>query len=250
MTRVTLIIPCYNEAKRLDTGAFEAALDAIPSLRLLFVNDGSEDETGAVLEELSGRIGSGSCSVLSLARNSGKAEAVRQGVLTALGPNRVTDLLAVGYWDADLATPLEDAERFASVLQRNPEVQAVIGSRIRLMGRQVQRRALRHYSGRAFATLASLTLGFPVYDTQCGAKLFRATEETRRAFETPFTTAWAFDVELLARLASRYGRDMGSRGIVVEYPLESWTDVAGSAVKLADLPRMITDLARIRRRYR
>ena len=101
-----------------------------------------------------------------------------------------------------------------------------------------------------FATLASLALGFPVYDTQCGAKLFRVTPELRGVFGAPSRSRWAFDVEILARLASIYGKDLGNAGVVVEYPLSRWSDVAGSKVRLSDLPGMAADLLRIFRGYR
>lgn len=251
MNDVALIVPCFNEAARLDADAFEVGVRASGALRLLFVDDGSTDDTGRRLAALADRLGSERCSILTLESNFGKAEAVRRGIVSAFeSRDRGRDLLAVGFWDADLSTPLGAVRELASVLEEHPETMAVVGSRIRLMGRHIDRHTGRHYAGRVFASLASAALGFPVYDTQCGAKLFRATGRMRTVFDSRFKTRWAFDVELLARLANEYGMEMGLRGIVVEYPLMRWTDVPGSKVRLSHLPRMVLDLGRIHRARR
>ena len=52
MASVTIVIPCYNEAERLQVPRFQAFTCARHLLRLLFVNDGSTDGTGKVLEAL------------------------------------------------------------------------------------------------------------------------------------------------------------------------------------------------------
>lgn len=92
---LVLVVPCYNEASRLVPEAFVRFAAARPSARLLFVDDGSTDGTAGVL----GRVcdaAPGTASVLHLAHNRGKADAVRQGMLQALahGP------AYVAFWDA------------------------------------------------------------------------------------------------------------------------------------------------------
>ncbi|MDQ1419024.1 MAG: hypothetical protein QOJ52_986, partial [Acidimicrobiaceae bacterium] len=76
----------------------------------------------------------------------------------------------------------------------------MLGSRIARLGSTIERTARRHLLGRVFATAASVALGCQVYDTQCGAKVFRVTPALTVALQRPFRSAWAFDVELQSRL--------------------------------------------------
>lgn len=244
--RTVVVIPCYNEAARLRTDEFEAALRDNPNLTFLFVDDGSKDATFTVLTELAERAGE-RARVLRLPANAGKAEAVRQGVLAALE----LEPQLVGYWDADLATPLDAIAMFERVLE-DPEVALVIGSRVRLLGRNIERTAWRHYLGRAFATAAGLALALPIYDTQCGAKLFRVTPALRDAFSSPFSGRWTFDVELLGRLqeyAVRTGTPDLSR-TCVEFPLEQWIHRPGSKLRLWHAPRILLEMAHLFRELR
>ena len=83
----------------------------------------------------------------------------------------------VGYFDADLATPVAELERLLAVIGKDPQLEAVLASRVALLGHSIQRKPTRHYLGRLYATAASLALGVAVYDTQCGAKLFRVNDD-------------------------------------------------------------------------
>jgi dolichyl-phosphate beta-glucosyltransferase len=233
-----VVIPCFNEAARLDLHAFAKYLAASTDISLQFVDDGSTDPTGTMLDEFAARH-AGRVSVLHLACNSGKGEAVRQGVLNAMRCRPEF----VAYWDADLATPLDAIGQFRDLLRDRADLVLVMGSRVALLGRHINRKLVRHLLGRAFATAASLTLGLVVYDTQCGAKLFRATPEAIKLFEQPFRSRWVFDVEILARIlaAGKYG----VYEAIYEFPLDRWTDVQGSQLKPTDFIRAATDLARI-----
>lgn len=243
---VTVVVPCYNEARRLDVGAFAAFLDARPWVSFLFVDDGSRDETLAVLRRIE-QHSPARARVLALPRNRGKAEAVREGMLDAMASGSAY----VGFWDADLSTPLEVIADFQLLLDTNPELAIVMGARIRLLGRAIERPTFRHYAGRVFATAASLVLRLPVYDTQCGAKMFRVSPELGSVLAEPFRTTWVFDVELLARFVRMraHGSGPAAQGAIYEMPLMRWADVAGSKLRPRDYVTAVRDLWRIHRAY-
>ena len=124
-----------------------------------------------------------------------------------------------GIFDADLATPLRAVDDFLAVLRDRPAVEFVLGSRVMLLGRDIKRKATRHYLGRVFATAVSHALDLPVYDTQCGAKILRVNAATATLFDTPFRSAWIFDVELIARYLAAAGR--GRRASPPRSPLRA-----------------------------
>ena len=241
-----LVVPCYNEAERFQADNFSRFLHGNERVHFLFVNDGSKDATLARLQKFCGEH-PGRATVLDLQPNGGKGEAVRQGLLHAMGvaPNSYT-----GFWDADLATPLEALPEFLDVLEREPEIDLVFGARIRLLGRHVSRNPMRHYLGRGFATSVSLSLGLPIYDTQCGAKIFRPSALLHRVLAEPFESRWIFDVEILARfLAAWKPQGLSPGNKIYELPLQTWVDVAGSKLKPKDFVRSFSDLIKIRREY-
>lgn len=239
-----LVVPCFNEEHRLPVEAFRRfGIDGART-EVLFIDDGSTDRT---LQLLNGLVAEdpGRFSVLTLDRNRGKAEAVRRGLIHAFG--RQPDF--AGFWDADLATPLTEIPDFVEVLETHPEVELVFAARVRLLGRTISRNPARHYFGRVGATLISSSLGLAVYDTQCGAKLFRAGPAIGELFEDPFISRWIFDVEIIARLVKQRGRDAAARAIY-ELPIREWHDVKGSKVRSTDFFRALGDLLKIRRAYR
>jgi len=208
------------------------------SCLFLFVNDGSTDGTAHVIRKrLDNRV-----FLLDLPRNVGKAEAVRTGMLHATRTPPLNGAAWIGYWDADLATPLAEVNsflRFCQLLEEE-QVDSVWGSRVYRLGSSIRRSYLRHLAGRLVATAAGFLLGLPSYDSQCGAKLFRR-EIVEAAFSEPFISRWLFDVELVMRLKDFH---------VVEYPLQQWSDIPGSRLRIVTMGlRVIPDLVRIRMKY-
>lgn len=241
MARLILVVPCYNEADRLDPRSFLASPSPADPVHFLFVNDGSGDDTlqrlHAMHDAAPERV-----DVLDLQPNRGKGEAVRLGLLQALtsGPQYV------GYWDADLATPLDAVADFVAILGDRPAVHLVCGARVKLLGRTIERRAWRHYAGRVFATAVSLMLRLPIYDTQCGAKVLRATDTLGAVLAEPFVSRWLFDVELLARLLGAWrASGIAAEEAIHELPLTAWRDVGGSKLVGSAYVRAALSLARV-----
>ena len=206
------------------------------------MNDGSTDATVAILADLATQ-GGGRIAVLSLEENAGKARAVQLGVLAAFDRHPQF----IGFWDADLAAPLTAVSEFMEVFRVRPDVEIVMGARVKLLGREIRRGVIRHYCGRIFATAASFAVGVGVYDTQCGAKIFRATETVRQAFAAPFRTTWIFDVEILSRYIVATGTAQ-SKARICELPLHTWRAVPGSKLTVWHAVRAVWDLALILRR--
>ncbi len=242
--RTIVVVPCFNESKRLDADAFTSFCRQYGNVSFLFVDDGSRDRTGEKVLAIR-RNAPEQVSLLRLSRNFGKAEAVRKGMIHAVGFAPAY----FGFWDADLATPLNEIPRFLSVFESRPDIFMVTGTRIRMLGRNVERSNMRHYIGRLSATLISLALRIPCYDSQCGAKIFKRTPQTEALFNAPFFSRWLFDVEILARLIiqSSYDSKMHPADSVFELPLLNWGERTGSKIRVNDYFSSWRDLMKIRR---
>ena len=231
---LALVVPCFNEARRLNASAFLKAVEDYPWLSICFVDDGSTDSTAGILARLAAF--SPAFHAIYLDRNVGKAEAVRRGVNYMLENSRAE---LVGFWDADLATPFGELPAFVRHFSESRFVQAVIGARWPHLGSRISRSFFRGLTGTVMKALIRLVLRAPVYDTQCGAKVF-SRELASRIFDRPFLSRWLFDVELLRRM----GAPLLNRA-VREQALSVWTDVPGSSLSLLDSFRLSGDLLRI-----
>jgi glycosyltransferase involved in cell wall biosynthesis len=229
-----IVVPCYNEALRLEPASLSELAD-IAECDVLAIDDGSTDQTASLL--VAAAAADHRVHTLVLDRNRGKGEAVRRGLQWA----DAEQYAIAGFCDADFATPMAEMRRLLQLCTDGSDV--VLGSRVAILGHAIERSPIRHYTGRVFATMACIVLGFQVYDTQCGAKVFRVGPALRAAVKEKFASRWAFDVELIGRLAQEHG---GTNGFSEE-PLRAWRDVAASKLSLADSLRAIVDLWRIRR---
>jgi len=236
MSKNFVVVPCYNETPRLNWDNF-VSLVADTDLILVFVNDGSTDDTGAQLAGLCDRLGERG-QIVEIEKNIGKGEAVRKGMLHAL--DQGAEL--VGYIDADMSTPASEIGRLLAIAVSG-NYRAVMGARIKILGHSIERSAVRHILGRIFATFATTILRVPVYDTQCGAKIFRVDTSLREALTGKFHSRWAFDVELIGRLTrpSNVPSMLPWDGIV-EIPLKHWADGKNSKLGFLGMIRTVFDL--------
>jgi len=236
-----VIIPCYNEEKRLNIPAYEIFAKSYTQFHLYFVNDGSTDNTRLLLKDFCKK--NPTAKFLDLKVNTGKGNAIRESVLALL----INDYDFIAYLDADLSTPLEELLFFSEVFKAKPSTQCVTGARVDLLGRNVHRKLSRHYFGRIFATFASLALNLNIYDTQCGAKIFRK-KMASEIFQKPFISRWLFDIELLFRM-KKSKQIPNISGAIYEFPLTSWVDTPGSKLKLIDFIKAPYELLKIYMHY-
>ncbi|TXD51485.1 MULTISPECIES: glycosyltransferase [unclassified Polaribacter] len=237
-----IIIPCYNESNRLKIEDFTQFLEHHKQVFLCFVNDGSLDNTAAIIEQFNVSFNENS-TLLSLEKNQGKAEAVRQGVLFA---NKNYSLQKIAYLDADLATSIEECYQISKQIKE--ETVFAFGSRISKIDNTIDRKKYRFFIGRFIATLISMQLGLSVYDTQCGCKVFK-TEIVAAVFKEKFISKWLFDVEIFHRLMALFGKQEMHK-ICKEEPLKSWVDTDDSRLKMTYFFKLWFDLLSIRNRYK
>lgn len=237
--KVALAVPCFNERGRLDVGRFAEGAER-NNLQILFVDDGSTDGTAEFIAQKikdHPRLG-----LLRCERNLGKGAAVRAGVLQLA--KQCPDAEWIGFWDADLSTPIDEVRHMLQFFQcERGEVDAIWASRVMRAGSHIERRFKRHLFGRLFATAAGELLGVRAYDTQCGAKLFRDTPQLRHALAEPFRSRWAFDVELIGRLTADdppLGKDD-----FLEVPLGEWRDKRGSKLAGPAMLKAGTDVLKL-----
>jgi dolichyl-phosphate beta-glucosyltransferase len=227
---LTLVIPVYNEHKRLaqtlrDVAAFMAE-EAGMAVDAVFVDDGSPDESAAIIRALIADSGDARMRLISYPGNQGKGHAVKTGVSAAQG-----GLILMS--DTDLSTPLQDWRALKGALDAGADI--ACGSRA-VRGAHVGRPPPWHRRilSRVFNVLVRLAGVHDFRDTQCGFKLFRA-EAARAVFGRLRTRRFAFDVEMIA-----LARDFGYR--VVEVPV-NWDYSGHSTVKVfSSGARMLWDV--------
>ncbi len=237
-----IIIPCYNEGKRLDTKRFFNFLESQKNVLLCFVNDGSSDHTFEVLTLIKSKFPT-NVEAISTKKNVGKAEAVRAGILHC---NTNFKHEKIAYLDADLATTLEECYEISKLIKN--KIVFAFGSRIKKIDTNIQRKGYRFLIGRVIATFISRQLNLGVYDTQCGCKIFN-TQLSEKIFDKSFISKWLFDVELFHRIIKLYSVNEMCE-ISTEVPLKSWIDYDDSKVKMTYFFKLWLDLYTIKKAYR
>lgn len=232
MPRRSVVVPVYQESSRIG-GTVRRLADSplhAPDTEFLFVDDGSSDDTVAVLEralEVSGL----QARVLRLGRNQGKGAAVRAGVLAAQGST-------IAFVDADLSSPPAAIVQVLEAVEQGGAQVALASRAHPTSDITVRQPVARETAGKTFNRLIRLLGLTTLPDTQCGLKAFDR-ESAVALFEPLRTQRFAFDVEVLAR-----AQQQGRRVAVI--PTE-WAHVEESRVApLRDGLRMAWDALRVR----
>ena len=241
-----IAIPCFRESKRLPSflDALCKELACAPfTASIVIVDDGSgypEDEsTRSIVDEFRSKYPAIMAEPVFLKRNVGKGGAVYAGWKTSSN-HLIPKLLC--FVDADGAVPAAEVGRLIEELlgDQRHRWDALFGSRVKMLGANLERRITRHYIGRIFATFVSVLTGIAIYDSQCGLKVIRRSAYAsieKQLKETRFV----FDVELTLLL-------LKSGFKIREVPV-NWKEVPGSKVSIfRDSVRMFSGILRIRQR--
>lgn len=239
---IGVVIPCYNEEERLLSSEFKAFAHKNLGYHLCFVNDGSTDNTLAILEELK-EANPTNISVYNCEKNGGKAEAVRQGMLHLIKDQQFD---YVGFLDADLSTDFRDFDDLVKTIE-NSDFKIVSGSRISRMGADITKESARKIISKTINLIIQTILGMPFKDTQCGAKIMDR-EIAATVFRKKFITKWLFDVEIFMRMRKFYGKDEAKR-LICEQPLKRWIHADGSKLSMKDSIKIVGQLGQIALHY-
>ena len=240
---VGVVIPCYDEEKRLLSKEFTDFIVKNSGYHLCFVNDGSKDNTLEVLNNLrKGR--EDFITVYDCKKNEGKAEAVRLGMLYLA---KQDGLDYIGFLDADLSTDLSDFDDLVSTIE-NSDYKIVSGSRISRMGADITKSSGRSIISLSINHIIRRILKMDFNDTQCGAKIFHK-DVIDITFKDKFITQWIFDVEIFKRMTLHFGLDK-AKEILCEQPLKRWIHADGSKLSMKDSIKIVGQLALIALTYR
>lgn len=215
-TKLSVIVPCYNEEKRLKVGFlhyYSYLKNANFSWELIFVNDGSKDKTLSLLRKLSRN--KKNIKLISYKDNKGKGSAITKGIQEAQGD-------IVLFTDIDHSVEIKTIETFFDYF--NKGYQSVIGSR-RVPGAKLVKRQtyFREFLGRGFTLLVRIFIDFKIKDATCGFKAFE-NKTAKKIFKKLKVSGWAFDAEILF-LCKKY------KVKYTQAPV-AWKDVKGTKVSL------------------
>ncbi len=222
---LTILIPAYNEAQRIESTLEKVlayAREHFDAFEVLVVDDGSADGTSELVRQ---RFGD-AVRVIRRSARGGKGAAIRTGVESAGRP-------WILFSDADFSIPIEEYEKLWKEADKAP---IVIGSK-HAPGGHVEYPPLRRFLGSLGQRLIALCVVSGFHDTQCGFKLYR-TDTARELFRYQRIDGFGFDFEVLF-LARRMGFSVREVPIHCEHKI-------GGTVRLGTYLSVLGEILRLR----
>ncbi|KKW17150.1 MAG: Glycosyl transferase family protein [Parcubacteria group bacterium GW2011_GWA1_50_14] len=193
---LSVVIPAYNEAERIPLTLIDIdkhLSQAKYSYEIIVVDDGSTDDTAAVVERFTKMIPG--LRVTGYGENRGKGGAVKFGMLEAQGRYRLLT-------DADNSTSIDHFDKMIPHFENGFDV--VICSRADKESKLTPPQGLlRQMLGKGGNLIIQALVLPGIWDTQCGFKCF-TSDSAEKVFPLQKIAGWGFDVEILS-LAKRLG---------------------------------------------
>ncbi len=234
---ISFVVPVYNEEKRLIKTTTALRNAVIPEFlkleKIILVDDGSTDSTLELLYKFSEQIRidtKAKVEVVSYKKNRGKGYAIKTGM-------SYSDSDYTIFFDADMATPLIELEKFVPFMKDNRPV--IIGTRKNGESTVVKHQPrFREILGRAYTLLSQFILNTWVTDFTCGFKAF-SREARVDVFTRSLIDRWGYDSEILF-LSRRLGYNIVEEAVI-------WSDDSDTKVKLSKaILTSLSELFRIR----
>lgn len=235
-----IIVPCFNEGKRILINDYLEFVNQNPDFHLLFVDDGSTDNTYHIIDQLSKQ--SENIQACQLKNNSGKAEAIRYGINKVINEECYDKF---GYLDADLAIPFSEVLRLKTKLEEGYDF--AFSSKKITEDSNLEYKFKRYFIGRVLSLMVRASLKTKIYDTQCGCKLM-TRELARVAFAEKFINPWLFDIEIIWRMILKLGKSFMQEKMI-EVPVKRLIDRGSSRIKATDLLSLPFDFLKIHLHY-
>lgn len=230
-SKVVFIVPCFNEAERLDLPYFDK-LTKIQNTIWVFVDDGSIDGTTKILKNYSKKKNT---IYVRINHNVGKSNAIAHGMNYA--SSKISNIGWIGFLDSDGAFTTDDVESIIKMTSSLKKYDAIYTSRVKMAGRNIKRNNVRHFIARVITSLFGLVWRNIPYDTQSGCKVYRYSVNFISIFTESFRTKWFFDIELSIRYCKYEKKNIN----VWEEPVSSWADIPGSKINYRQSMRIILE---------
>ena len=235
MKTISFVIPLYNEEERI--GKTFKALSGVRlpvGLKLenvIFVNDGSKDNTLKLIKEFKGSSKLGrKIKIVTYSINKGKGYAIKSGMLASNADYTL-------FFDADMSTPLSELTKFMPFIKEG--VNVIVGTRKNGHSTVIKHQPkLREFLGKGFTLMTKTALSLQVTDFTCGFKAFDKASKDK-VFESSQIEGWGYDAEILF-LANKYGFCMVEKAVI-------WSNDERTKVKLYKaVPQTLGEIAKIR----
>lgn len=235
--KLAVVIPAFNECDRFDTSNLIRIFELTSfDTRVYIINDGSTDDFPNKIKLFIKDNSQLDVVLANLPKNVGKSEALRFGCNLAISDN--FDYITIA--DADFSSPPEEILNLATKLSTS-NIDIILGSRKKNSSNSIERHFARYISGRLFSVLVQLLFRLNIYDTQCGYKAFRSTENLKNVLKIKTTDPWLFDIEIIVRMKKN-----DPELHFLEIPLSTWIHRDGSKINSKQISKTVIALFKLK----